>query len=859
MTYITDDTALGGSFGDSGGSQVQSFNNAAAVSAEAAAVSEANAASSATEAATGATTSTSSAAAAASSESSSISAATSATSSATAAGTAKTDAETAEANASTSATSASTSATSSTGSATSAATSATSATSDALAAQASADSVGTSATDAAASATSAATSATSAGVSSTSASTSATTATTKASEASASATSATSSATTATTKASEASASATSATSSATAAETAEVNAETAEANAASSATSASASYDLFDDRFLGAKASAPTTDNDGNALAQGVLYFDTTAQLMKVYSTSGWKNAGSAVNGTSARFKYTATNNQTVFSGNDDDSSSLGYDPGFIDVYLSGLHLVNGVDYTATSGSSLTLSSGAATGDILVIVAYGTFSLATNVNADTLNTQPGSYYTGYTDTATSNVAASALLKSSNLSGLADAGTARGNLGLGTGDSPDFAALNVNGTATLGGLTVDGAGDVAFGTKLFWDASAESLGIGTSSPLNQLVISEGTGQHGIEFAAGTTSYIQAYDRATSDYGDLKIDAQTIAFGTGNGTERMRITSTGNVGVGTSAPKGKINSVLSQADTSSSSDTTLANSFLHMGGGEYGNGRYFLTTYGYSNSATNSGAYIGALGTSNTGFGKYDLVFGTRSATTDSAPTERMRIDSSGNVQVKGGNELRVYRGDNATYASIKYLSTSGGLQLNDQNGDGISFVQAGGDTEYGRFDASGNLLVGTASGSFSARITAESSSGYLFESRRAGTGNEGHVAFRNANGAVGTIFTNGTTTSYNTSSDQRLKENIADADDAGSKIDSIQVRKYDWKADGSHQDYGMIAQELLEVAPEAVSQGETEDDMMGVDYSKLVPVLIKEIQSLRNRVAQLEE
>jgi hypothetical protein len=51
----------------------------------------------------------------------------------------------------------------------------------------------------------------------------------------------------------------------------------------------------------------------------------------------------------------------------------------------------------------------------------------------------------------------------------------------------------------------------------------------------------------------------------------------------------------------------------------------------------------------------------------------------------------------------------------------------------------------------------------------------------------------------------------------------------------------------------------MIAQELLEVAPEAVSQGETEDVMMGVDYSKLVPMLIKEIQSLRNRVAQLEE
>ena len=68
---------------------------------------------------------------------------------------------------------------------------------------------------------------------------------------------------------------------------------------------------------------------------------------------------------------------------------------------------------------------------------------------------------------------------------------------------------------------------------------------------------------------------------------------------------------------------------------------------------------------------------------------------------------------------------------------------------------------------------------------------------------------------------------------YATSSDQRLKENIADADDAGSKIDAIQVRKFDWKADGSHQDYGMVAQELLEVAPEAVSAAEDSEENDG--------------------------
>jgi hypothetical protein len=170
----------------------------------------------------------------------------------------------------------------------------------------------------------------------------------------------------------------------------------------------------------------------------------------------------------------------------------------------------------------------------------------------------------------------------------------------------------------------------------------------------------------------------------------------------------------------------------------------------------------------------------------------------------------------------------------------------------------MRFYTNGHTNERMRINSSGNLLVGTTAGSFGARITAQSTTSYTFESRRTGTGSEGHVVFRNANGAVGSIFTNGSATAYGTSSDQRLKENIADADDAGSKVDAIQVRKFDWIADGSHQDYGMVAQELQTVAPEAVSAPADPDEMMGVDYSKLVPMLVKEIQSLRARVNALE-
>ena len=125
-------------------------------------------------------------------------------------------------------------------------------------------------------------------------------------------------------------------------------------------------------------------------------------------------------------------------------------------------------------------------------------------------------------------------------------------------------------------------------------------------------------------------------------------------------------------------------------------------------------------------------------------------------------------------------------------------------------------------------------------------------------SRGTGTGGFTHIAFYNGNELYGTITGSGSTMNYYTSSDERVKENIVDAPSASADIDAIQVRSFDWKSDGSHQKYGMVAQELLSVAPEAVSQGQTEEDMMGVDYSKLVPMMMKEIQSLRARVAQLE-
>jgi hypothetical protein len=231
--------------------------------------------------------------------------ATAAAASATAAAASETAAETAETNAAASETAAAASETAAAASESAAATSETNAASSASAAS-------TSETNAAASETAAASSASAASTSETNAASSASAASTSETNAAASETAAAASETAAAASESAAATSETNAASSASAASTSASNASTSETNAATSATSAASSataaagsataaagsataasdkYDEFDARYLGEKASDPSVDNQGGALVEGALYFNTTSDAMKVYDGAAWVN----------------------------------------------------------------------------------------------------------------------------------------------------------------------------------------------------------------------------------------------------------------------------------------------------------------------------------------------------------------------------------------------------------------------------------------------------------------------------------------------------------------------------------------------------------------------------------------
>jgi hypothetical protein len=120
---------------------------------------------------------------------------------------------------------------------------------------------------------------------------------------------------------------------------------------------------------FYGAYATDPAVDPYGAARTEGDLYFNTTLDQMRVFNGTSWQEA--SADATITRFKFTAAGGETSLSGNDDNAQSLTYNVGLEMVYINGALMTRGVDYVATTGSSITGLAALSAADLVEVVAF--------------------------------------------------------------------------------------------------------------------------------------------------------------------------------------------------------------------------------------------------------------------------------------------------------------------------------------------------------------------------------------------------------------------------------------------------------------------------------------------------------
>lgn len=193
----------------------------------------------------------------------------------------------------------------------------------------------------------------------------------------------------------------------------------------------------------------APTTN-----LIDGMLWWDSTNDVMKVYnaSSSSFVLAGSSVNGTSNRYDYVVGTNSGAYTTASTSVFPATYDAGFVDVYLNGAKLIPSTDFSATNGTTVTLSAAATAGDNIAIVGFGTFSVATDL-AKTGGTMTGDIVFASTQTfdgvdvsaLNTSVSGKANLSGATFTGDIDAGANKilyANMYSAQGDLPNAATYH---------------------------------------------------------------------------------------------------------------------------------------------------------------------------------------------------------------------------------------------------------------------------------------------------------------------------------------------------------------------------------------------------------------------------------
>jgi len=362
-------------------------------------------------------------------------------------------------------------------------------------------------------------------------------------------------------------------------------------------------------------------------------------------------------------------------------------------------------------------------------------------------------------------------------------------------------------------MRIDSSGQAIFYGDVTLDSDSTKLKIGDSQDL-QLYHD---GSH--SFIDNNTGNLYLRNTSSGDIilrnstgGDIQFDneaATNILFNTSN-IERMRIASDGTASLGNTSPESGVALTVRRPND-------LGNNV----------GNYQILA-AFQNSVTNfNQLYINSV----------------RDANGTDWTTQGMRL-------------------------SMKVDSTwMGYMQFNGSgNGSGISFGTGtstsapGSVTERMRITSGGRVLINTQTTTpESSVVSAVFGSGGDVTLKLGGYGGSTHTQmqfFHNAT-VVGSVVTTASSTSYNTSSDYRLKEDLQDF--AGlDMVSKIPVYDFKWKTDESRS-YGVMAHELQDVLPDAVTGEKDAEEIQSVDYSKIVPLLVKSIQELKAEVDSLKQ
>ena len=356
-------------------------------------------------------------------------------------------------------------------------------------------------------------------------------------------------------------------------------------------------------------------------------------------------------------------------------------------------------------------------------------------------------------------------------------------------------------------LYLDTIGNVGIGTS----SPSTKLHLGGTAPGDSIIRQDST-------ASGTNWEIG--EREAGKWQIFEDDGDSIV---------ATFTSSGNVGIGNSSPLGRL-TISNAAGTNAPTTVTAANTYLQLGSDDYGpsNNGKFMIGFGFTDATnTNSPAYIGYEEVSTSGDTYGDLTFYTRSVTTDTAPTERMRIDASGNVLVgktSGPNyntvgidltsfgELQV-TGDSRNVATFNRQTSNGDIAVFRKDGTAVGSI--------GSTDGLYPYIGGSAGGFGDVFLVFISNSSLSIRPATAsGSSNDNAIDL----GATGARFddiyaTNGTIQT----SDRNEKQDIEALSDAEQRVAVAckgLLRKFRWidsveeKGDDARIHFGIMAQDL---------------------------------------------